>query len=125
MYLLLRRGRDARKRPIPCPIIEAHHPYPAGQSGSSHYLHSPTAQEYVMSNEPDPLPLHGAPERETLNLPELAVRLGVSRTSIYRWAKDGTLPTIRLGRRLLVPRAALEELLDPRSTAQNQPSPGS
>ena len=53
------------------------------------------------------------PVRETFDLPEIAARLGVSRTSIYRWANNGTLPTIRLGRRLLVPRAALEELLTP------------
>ena len=66
-----------------------------------------------MSNELDRFPLHDAPERETLDLPEVAVRLGVSRTSIYRWAASGVLPTVRLGRRLLVPRAAFEELLDP------------
>ena len=64
-----------------------------------------------MSDDPHPSPLPSTPERDTYDLPEVATRLGVSRTSIYRWAKDGTIPTIRLGRRLLVPRAALEELL--------------
>ena len=72
-----------------------------------------------MSNEPDPLPLHDAPERDTYDLPQVAARLGVSRTSIYRWAKDGTLPTIRLGRRLLVPRAVVEELLHPHRAAHD------
>ena len=76
-----------------------------------------------MSNEPVPLPPQYVPERETLDLPEVAARLGVSRSSIYRWAASGVLPTIRLSRRLLVPRAALEELLDPHSGAQISEAP--
>ena len=66
-----------------------------------------------MSNHPYLSPPPSEPERETLDLPELAAKLGVSRTSIYRWAKDGTIPSVRLGRRVLVPRAALEDLLTP------------
>lgn len=76
-----------------------------------------------MSNEPDPSPLHDAPERETYDLPEVAARLGVSRTSIYRFAANGTIPTIRLGRRLLVPRAVVEEILDPHRDAQISEAP--
>ena len=78
-----------------------------------------------MSNEPDSSPLHDAPERETFDLPDVATRLGVSRTSVYRWAASGVIPTIRLGRRLLVPRAAVEELLDPHSAARFSEAPGS
>jgi hypothetical protein len=37
--------------------------------------------------------------------------LGLSRSSAYTAARDGTLPTIRAGRRLLVPTAKLLELL--------------
>lgn len=51
--------------------------------------------------------------RATLNLSEVATLLGVSKSSAHRWAADGTLPTVRLGRRVLVPRAAIEKLLDP------------
>ena len=78
-----------------------------------------------MSNEPDPSPVHDAPQRETFDLPEVAARLGVSRTSIYRWAASGVIPTIRLGHRRLVPRAVVERLLDPHSSTQTSETPDS
>ena len=49
--------------------------------------------------------------RLTYNLPEIAQMLGCSRSAIYRWADQGLIPTVRIGRRVLVTRAALEELL--------------
>jgi excisionase family DNA binding protein len=49
--------------------------------------------------------------RATFNLPEVAQMLGCSRSSVYRWASEGEIPTIRIGRRVLVPREALEQLL--------------
>jgi excisionase family DNA binding protein len=63
-------------------------------------------------------------ERQTVTVEEAARILGVGRNSAYAAAERGDLPTIRLGRRLVVPRAALERLLeqpntdrDPRPTA--------
>ncbi len=50
-------------------------------------------------------------ERITLTVEEAAEILGISRNSAYALAKTRELPTIRLGRRLVVPRAALERLL--------------
>lgn len=50
-------------------------------------------------------------DRETVTIEEAATRLGVSVRGAYRAAKSGQLPTIRIGRRLLVPRAALERML--------------
>jgi excisionase family DNA binding protein len=50
-------------------------------------------------------------ERLTLTVPEAAQLLGVSRGTAYEAARAGELPTVRLGRRLLVPRARLLELL--------------
>jgi excisionase family DNA binding protein len=47
----------------------------------------------------------------TLTVDEAAKLLGVSRGTAYEAARRGQLPTIRLGRRLLVPRARLLELL--------------
>jgi len=44
-------------------------------------------------------------------VPEAARLLGVSRGVGYEAARSGDLPTIRLGRRLLVPRAALDRML--------------
>lgn len=35
----------------------------------------------------------------------------ISRPTLYKALKDGTLPSLRLGRRVLIPRAALERLL--------------
>jgi excisionase family DNA binding protein len=47
----------------------------------------------------------------TLTVEEAGRLLGVSRGLAYAAARDGSLPTVRLGRRLLVPRHALEQLL--------------
>jgi excisionase family DNA binding protein len=42
---------------------------------------------------------------------EVASLLRISRGSAYEAVKRGEIPTIRIGRRLLVPSAALERLL--------------
>jgi excisionase family DNA binding protein len=51
-------------------------------------------------------------ERLTLTIPETARLLGISRGAAYAAAASSTIPTIKLGRRLLVPRAALERMLN-------------
>ncbi|MFP5327166.1 MAG: helix-turn-helix domain-containing protein [Acidimicrobiia bacterium] len=50
-------------------------------------------------------------DRVTLTVEEAAQVLGISRAFAYTLAKRGQLPNIRLGRRLVVPKAALEKLL--------------
>lgn len=50
--------------------------------------------------------------RLTLNVPEAGELLGISRSTAYALANSGHLPTIRLGKRILVPRQALERLLE-------------
>ena len=47
----------------------------------------------------------------TYTVEEAAQLLGVSRGVGYEAARRGELPTIRLGRRLLVPKVGLERLL--------------
>ena len=47
-----------------------------------------------------------------LTIDEAAVVLRISRQSAYEAARRGEIPTIRLGRRILVPRRALERLID-------------
>jgi excisionase family DNA binding protein len=47
----------------------------------------------------------------TVSVEEAARMLGISRGAAYTHARDGSLPSIRLGKRLLVPKAALEKLL--------------
>ena len=43
---------------------------------------------------------------------EAAEMLGISRSLAYELARTGQLPSLRLGRRLVVPRAALVSLLE-------------
>jgi excisionase family DNA binding protein len=51
-------------------------------------------------------------EKQTFSVPEAAEILGIDRNSGYAAAKKGELPTIRIGKRLLVPKAALARLLE-------------
>ena len=50
-------------------------------------------------------------DRLTYTLTEAASRLGISRALAYEAAQRGELPACRIGRRVLVPRAALLRLL--------------
>ena len=50
-------------------------------------------------------------ERRTLTVEEAAKVLRVSRGAAYEAARTGQIPTLRIGRRVLVPVAALEKLL--------------
>ena len=47
----------------------------------------------------------------TLTIPEAGRLLGISRSAAYRAAAKGEIPTIRIGRRLLVPTAKLFDML--------------
>jgi excisionase family DNA binding protein len=47
----------------------------------------------------------------TLTVEEAAIVLRIGRNSAYEAIRRGELPSIRVGRRLLVPRLALERLL--------------
>jgi excisionase family DNA binding protein len=53
-----------------------------------------------------------ATERQTLKIEEAAKMLGISRNTAYDAARTGQLPTVKIGKRLLVPRAALNRLLE-------------
>lgn len=50
-------------------------------------------------------------DRQTFTVEEAATLLGIGRNSAYQAIARGELPALRLGRRLLVPRAALERHL--------------
>ena len=52
-----------------------------------------------------------ASQRLTVTVEEAAVVLGISRTLAYESVRRGELPVIRIGRRILVPAVALDELL--------------
>ena len=50
-------------------------------------------------------------EPQTLTIAQAARALGIGRNSAYEAARRGELPVIRVGRRMVVPRVALERLL--------------
>lgn len=50
-------------------------------------------------------------ERRVVTLNEAAAMLRIARGSAYQAAHRKEIPTIRIGRRLLVPLAALEQML--------------
>jgi excisionase family DNA binding protein len=56
--------------------------------------------------------------RRVVTLGEAAKILRISRGSAYEAAKRREIPTIRIGRRLLVPAAALERMLDGHNSAE-------
>ena len=61
------------------------------------------------------LPGDALPEpatKPTLGVIEVAVIFGVGRDSIYRAAKNGTLPCIRIGSTYRFPTAAILRMLD-------------
>lgn len=60
--------------------------------------------------------------RDIYEVDELASRLGICRQAIYRGLREGTIPSIRLGKRFIIPRSAVNEWLSsaaarPRQTA--------
>jgi len=55
--------------------------------------------------------------KETLTVPEAAKALGIGDTLAWRLVQSGELRTVKLGRRRLVPRAALDDLLGGRIAA--------
>ncbi len=51
-------------------------------------------------------------DRITLTIPEAAKALGIGINSAYEAAKRGEIPTLKIGRRVVVPARALQALLD-------------
>lgn len=51
-------------------------------------------------------------ERRRVTVEEADVMLGISRTSAYGCASRNEIPTVRLGRRLVVPLTRLAAMLD-------------
>ena len=49
--------------------------------------------------------------RLTLNCKETAAMLGLSKNSIYQGVFTGEIPHIKVGKRILIPRIALEKML--------------
>ncbi len=61
-------------------------------------------------------------DRRTYTVDEAAEILGIGRNSAYEAIRRGQIPTLRFGRRVVVPREALEQLL--RNTDSETAGPG-
>lgn len=51
-------------------------------------------------------------DRPTLSVAETATLLGISRWLVQQAVHDGSLPSVRVGRRILIPRSRLLAWLD-------------
>ena len=51
-------------------------------------------------------------EKLTLNADEVANLLGISRSSVWTAIWEGRIRHVRIGRRVLIPRKALDEFLE-------------
>lgn len=91
--------RRPEPNPAPPPPTARHATKPDGPAGPD--------EPATARNNPEP-----AVERITITVEEAAAMLGISRTSGYEYVRTGQLPAIRIGRRLLVPVRAINELLD-------------
>lgn len=59
-------------------------------------------------------------EQPTMTVEAAGGLLGVSRSTAYEAVRSGEIPSIRLGRRLLVPTAAIRRMLLLEAAAQRQ-----
>ena len=51
-------------------------------------------------------------DKLVLTVSEVAQLLGLSRNSAYQGVMKGEIPSVRVGKRILVPRIALEKMLE-------------
>lgn len=59
-------------------------------------------------------------QRQTYTVVEMAQILGIGRSTAYEAVRSGRIPTIRLGRRFLVPKLAIESILAARTANATQ-----
>ena len=60
-------------------------------------------------------------KRQTYTVEEAAEILGIGRNSAYEAVRRGEIPAIKIGKRVLVPKAALDRML---SGASDRPGSG-
>ncbi len=51
-------------------------------------------------------------KRQTYTVTEVAKILGIGRNTAYEVCRNGEIPTIRVGGRILIPRAVIDDLLE-------------
>lgn len=53
--------------------------------------------------------------RETVSVPEAAAILGIGRNTVYVAVRRGEIPALRIGKRIVIPRGQLREMLGERA----------
>lgn len=56
-------------------------------------------------------PLEVQDEKLTLSVQEVATLLGVSKSGVYALVHTGQIPSLKFGRRILIPRIQLEKMM--------------
>jgi excisionase family DNA binding protein len=51
-------------------------------------------------------------DRLALSVEEASRALGIGKSTAFKYIREGKLPALRLGRRILIPKAKLEKLLE-------------
>ena len=64
------------------------------------------------------------PERATFTVKEAAAKIGIGRSLAWRMVREGSIPTIRAGHRVIVPTSAVDEFLSKRDAYCPQSSRG-
>ena len=59
-------------------------------------------------------------DRLTVTVSQAARILGISRGLAYQMAREGKIPTLRFGKRIVVPRKAIERLLQEPGLAKSE-----
>jgi excisionase family DNA binding protein len=72
----------------------------------------------------DDIPLKPRTPSRTVSVEEAGDILGIGRMAAYHAVWRGQIPSIRIGRRLLVPLAKLNELVPPVDDDEAQPNEG-
>jgi excisionase family DNA binding protein len=63
------------------------------------------------------------PTRRTMDIPEFAEQLGISRNAAYEAVKRGEIPAIKIGRRFLIPADTVDRLLAEAAERRKQAPP--
>ena len=75
-------------------------------TGGTHHAGSRTlchTEARIMTSQQDPL---------VMTVSECAIYLKIGRGHCYEMVRQGRIPSVRLGKRLLIPRKGLERLLE-------------
>ena len=59
-------------------------------------------------------------KRLTLTVEEAANALGIGRSLAYEGVRTGEIPSVRIGRRILIPVAGIEQILKNASTQEQE-----